>query len=61
MSLPSLTAANGSVPSLMPTTSSPLLPELAMAGMSLTICKADDELIRLWEAPVVTHGLRWGA
>jgi dihydroxyacetone kinase-like protein len=34
---------------------------LDMAGMSLTICKADDELIRLWEAPVVTHGLRWGA
>ncbi|GIJ60519.1 dihydroxyacetone kinase subunit DhaK [Virgisporangium aurantiacum] len=34
---------------------------LDMAGMSLTICRADDELIRLWEAPVVTHGLRWGA
>ena len=34
---------------------------LDMSGMSLTICKADDELIRLWEAPVVTHGLRWGA
>ena len=34
---------------------------LDMAGMSLTILKADDELIRLWEAPVVTHGLRWGA
>jgi phosphoenolpyruvate---glycerone phosphotransferase subunit DhaK len=34
---------------------------LDMAGMSLTICKADDEMIRLWEAPVNTHGLRWGA
>ncbi|GIJ69091.1 dihydroxyacetone kinase subunit DhaK [Virgisporangium ochraceum] len=34
---------------------------LDMAGMSLTILKADDELIRLWEAPVVTPGLRWGA
>jgi phosphoenolpyruvate---glycerone phosphotransferase subunit DhaK len=29
--------------------------------MSLTICKADDEMIRLWEAPVKTPGLRWGA
>jgi dihydroxyacetone kinase-like protein len=34
---------------------------LDMAGMSLTILKADDELIRLWEAPVNTPGLRWGA
>jgi dihydroxyacetone kinase-like protein len=34
---------------------------LDMAGMSLTVLKADDELIRLWEAPVVTPGLRWGA
>jgi dihydroxyacetone kinase-like protein len=34
---------------------------LDMAGMSLTICKADDEMIRLWEAPVKTPGLRWGA
>jgi dihydroxyacetone kinase-like protein len=32
-----------------------------MAGMSLTVLRADDELIRLWEAPVVTPGLRWGA
>jgi phosphoenolpyruvate---glycerone phosphotransferase subunit DhaK len=34
---------------------------LDMAGMSVTILKADDEMIRLWEAPVKTPGLRWGA
>ena len=34
---------------------------LDMAGISLTVVKADDELLRLWDAPVVTPGLRWGA
>ena len=34
---------------------------LDMAGCSVTVLKADDELIRLWDAPVVTPGLRWGA
>ncbi|MFN3949995.1 dihydroxyacetone kinase subunit DhaK [Microbacterium sp.] len=34
---------------------------LDMAGASLTVVKADDEMIRLWDAPVVTPGLRWGA
>jgi phosphoenolpyruvate---glycerone phosphotransferase subunit DhaK len=34
---------------------------LDMAGISLTVVKADDELVRLWDAPVVTPGLRWGA
>ncbi|AQP43708.1 dihydroxyacetone kinase subunit DhaK [Tessaracoccus flavus] len=33
---------------------------LDMAGCSLTLVKADDELIRLWDAPVKTAGLRWG-
>ena len=33
---------------------------LEMAGCSLTLVKADDELIRLWDAPVKTAGLRWG-
>ncbi|WP_022882982.1 dihydroxyacetone kinase subunit DhaK [Gryllotalpicola ginsengisoli] len=33
---------------------------LDMAGCSLTVLKADDELIRLWDAPVNTPGLRWG-
>jgi dihydroxyacetone kinase-like protein len=34
---------------------------LDMAGFSLTLCKLDDELTRLWDAPVVTPALRWGA
>lgn len=33
---------------------------LDMAGCSLTLVRADDELIRLWDAPVRTAGLRWG-
>jgi dihydroxyacetone kinase-like protein len=34
---------------------------LDMAGCSVTVLKADDEILRLWDAPVVTPGLRWGA
>ncbi|MFC4242476.1 dihydroxyacetone kinase subunit DhaK [Gryllotalpicola reticulitermitis] len=34
---------------------------LDMAGSSLTLLRADDELLSLWDAPVVTPGLRWGA
>ncbi|MBS1698335.1 MAG: dihydroxyacetone kinase subunit DhaK [Actinobacteria bacterium] len=34
---------------------------LDMAGCSVTVLKADDDLVRLWDAPVVTPGLRWGA
>jgi phosphoenolpyruvate---glycerone phosphotransferase subunit DhaK len=33
---------------------------LEMAGCSLTMLRADEELIRLWDAPVNTAGLRWG-
>jgi dihydroxyacetone kinase-like protein len=33
---------------------------LDMAGASVTVLRADDELIRLWDAPVETAGLRWG-
>lgn len=33
---------------------------LDMAGCSVTILQADDELLRLWDAPVSTPGLRWG-
>ncbi len=33
---------------------------LDMAGCSLTLCRADDEMVRLWDAPVSTPGLRWG-
>jgi phosphoenolpyruvate---glycerone phosphotransferase subunit DhaK len=34
---------------------------LEMAGCSVTLLKADDEIVRLWDAPVSTPGLRWGA
>jgi dihydroxyacetone kinase-like protein len=33
---------------------------LDMAGCSLTLLRADDELLRLWDAPVGTPALRWG-
>ncbi len=33
---------------------------LEMAGCSVTLLKADDEIVRLWDAPVSTPGLRWG-
>ena len=34
---------------------------LEMAGCSITLLRLDDEMIRLWDAPVLTAGLRWGA
>ena len=34
---------------------------LEMAGCSITLLKLDEELTRLWDAPVKTAGLRWGA
>ena len=33
---------------------------LEMAGSSVTLLKADDELLGLWDAPVRTPALRWG-
>jgi dihydroxyacetone kinase-like protein len=33
---------------------------LEMAGCSITLLKVDDELVRLWDAPVKTPALRWG-
>ncbi|MFD9081851.1 dihydroxyacetone kinase subunit DhaK [Streptomyces erythrochromogenes] len=33
---------------------------LDMAGCSVTLCRADEELLRLWDAPVQTPALRWG-
>ncbi|MFG2227576.1 dihydroxyacetone kinase subunit DhaK [Streptomyces sp. NPDC048644] len=33
---------------------------LDMAGASVTLCQVDGELLRLWDAPVQTPGLRWG-
>jgi phosphoenolpyruvate---glycerone phosphotransferase subunit DhaK len=34
---------------------------LEMAGCSITLLKLDDELTKLWDAPVHTPALRWGA
>jgi dihydroxyacetone kinase-like protein len=34
---------------------------LEMAGASLTLLELDDDLIELWDAPVHTAALRWGA
>jgi len=33
---------------------------LDMAGCSITLLQADDEILTLWDAPVNTAGLRWG-
>ena len=34
---------------------------LDMAGVSITLLRVDDELLSLWDAPVNTSALRWGA
>jgi dihydroxyacetone kinase-like protein len=34
---------------------------LDMAGCSVTLLKLDDDLLRLWDAPVKSPALRWGA
>jgi phosphoenolpyruvate---glycerone phosphotransferase subunit DhaK len=39
----------------------PYITSLEMAGFSITLLKLDDELTKLWDAPVKTPGLRWGA
>jgi dihydroxyacetone kinase-like protein len=39
----------------------PYITSLEMAGCSITLLKLDAELTRLWDAPVNTPGLRWGA
>jgi dihydroxyacetone kinase phosphoprotein-dependent L subunit len=39
----------------------PYLTALDMAGVVVTLLELDDELEELWDAPVVTPGLRWGA
>ncbi|HEY0812163.1 MAG TPA: dihydroxyacetone kinase subunit DhaK [Pseudonocardia sp.] len=38
----------------------PYITSLDMAGCSVTLLKLDDEMLRLWDAPVRTPGLRWG-
>src|ERR1700761_3732247 len=39
----------------------PYITSLEMAGASITVLKLDVELTKLWDAPVLTPGLRWGA
>ena len=39
----------------------PYITSLDMAGCSVTLLQADDEILRLWDAPVRTPALRWGA
>jgi dihydroxyacetone kinase-like protein len=39
----------------------PYITSLDMAGCSVTLLQSDDDLLRLWDAPVATTGLRWGA
>jgi dihydroxyacetone kinase-like protein len=39
----------------------PYITSLDMAGCSVTLLAVDDDLVRLWDAPVNTPGLRWGA
>jgi dihydroxyacetone kinase-like protein len=34
---------------------------LEMAGCSVTLLRVDDQTLRLWDAPVKTPALRWGA
>jgi phosphoenolpyruvate---glycerone phosphotransferase subunit DhaK len=38
----------------------PYITSLEMAGASITLLKLDDQLTKLWDAPVLTPALRWG-
>ncbi len=38
----------------------PYITSLEMAGTSITLLKMDDDLLKLWDAPVNTPALRWG-
>ena len=39
----------------------PYITSLEMQGCSITLLRLDDDLTALWDAPVNTPGLRWGA
>ncbi len=39
----------------------PYITSLEMQGMSITLLKADEEILKFWDAPVNTPGMRWGA
>ncbi len=38
----------------------PYITSLEMQGCSITLLKADAEILKFWDAPVNTPGLRWG-
>jgi phosphoenolpyruvate---glycerone phosphotransferase subunit DhaK len=38
----------------------PYITSLEMQGISLTALRLDDEMVELWDAPVLTAALRWG-
>lgn len=38
----------------------PYITSLEMAGVSITFLKMDSDMIKLWDAPVKTSGMRWG-
>jgi phosphoenolpyruvate---glycerone phosphotransferase subunit DhaK len=38
----------------------PYMTSLEMAGTSITLLKMDADMLKLWDAPVKTPGLRWG-
>jgi len=38
----------------------PYITSLEMAGTSITLLKMDDDLVKLWDYPVKTPGMRWG-
>jgi dihydroxyacetone kinase-like protein len=38
----------------------PYITSLEMAGISVTLLRMDEDLLRLWDTPVLTAGLRWG-
>jgi len=39
----------------------PYIPSLDMAGCSVTLLTVTDDLLALWDAPVKTPAMRWGA
>ena len=38
----------------------PYITSLEMQGISITLLKSDEEVLKFWDAPVKTPGLRWG-
>ena len=38
----------------------PYITSLEMQGFSITLLKTDEEILKFWDAPVKTPGLRWG-